>query len=106
MHYFEMGWNYQLPSTFYRRPLAWGKHHEGDTMDRGPQLHIDSEIGCGGSLMGGGHRLPLCDHHWRAWVTVFRKQCKPVIEPHGDPFKDNKISLDNDRNPPSMRQVS
>ena len=89
----------------HRHPLAWGKHHGSEAMDRGLRLHIDSEIGCGGSPMGGGHRLPLCGHHRRAWVTVFRKRRKPVIEPHSDPFKGNMISLDNDRNPPSMRQV-
>ena len=39
---------------------------------RGLRRHIDSGIGCGGSPMGGGHRLPLCGYHERAWVTVFR----------------------------------
>ena len=69
-----------------RHPLAWGKHHGGEAMDCGLRLHI-------------------CGHHRRASVTVFGKRRKPVIEPHSDPFKDNMISLDNDQNPPSMRQV-
>ena len=64
----------------------------GEAMDRGLRLHIDLEIGCGGSPMGGGHRLPLCGHHRGAWVTVFRKRRKPVIEPHSDPFKGNDLT--------------
>ena len=40
--------------------------------EQGGGPRVDSGIGCGGSPMGGGHRLPLCGYHRRVWVTVFR----------------------------------
>ena len=66
MHYFETGMELSVAKCVLHDLLAWGKQHGGEAMDRGLRQHIDPGIGCGGSPMGGGHRLPLCGYRWRA----------------------------------------
>ena len=73
MNYFETGWNYQLLSTFAAKSVVWGKHHVGEAVNRGLLRHMIRGLVVG-SPMGGGHRLPLCGHHRRAWVSSVTAQ--------------------------------
>ena len=73
MNYFETGVELFIAvSVNIARIVSVGEAPWGEVVDRGLRRHIDSGIGCGESPVGGGHRLPLCAHHRRAWVTVFR----------------------------------
>jgi hypothetical protein len=48
-----------IATSVTRQIVSVGEHHRGEAVDRGLRQHIDSGIGCGGSPMGCGHRLPL-----------------------------------------------
>jgi hypothetical protein len=59
----RLEWNDSSLSPLVAGSQAWGKHHEGEAIDRGLRQHIGCWASLGGLPLGGGHRLSLCRHH-------------------------------------------